>query len=205
MAPKSPSDIDALVEEARGQAGEVAALLGGLSDEAAHWRPDPTRWSVAGHVAHLAIINDAYLSAIASAVDRATSEGVRSEGPYRHPRIASWFARSMEPPPKRRLKTLRSMVPDPGVGPSEAGGDFARLQEKLIDLMEDARGLDLGRVRFGSPFLALLRFSLGTAFEMLLAHNRRHVWLAREVIGAPSFPDDGVNTGGADRAPDATS
>jgi hypothetical protein len=48
--------------------------------------------------------------------------------------------------------------------------------------------VEAGRVRFRSPFLALLRLSLGTGFAALSAHNRRHIWLAREVMAWPGFP-----------------
>jgi hypothetical protein len=191
MLPTSAEDTVALIEEARRQSAEVGQLLGSLSEGAARWRPDETRWSVTGHVAHLSVVNAAYLEAISEAIGRAAVDGPRGEGPYRHPRIAAWFVRSMEPPPRRRIRTFRSMIPDPGVSPSRAADDFDGLQTRMIDLLTRARGLDLGRVRFGSPFASLLRLSLGAGFALLLAHNRRHIWLAREVMALPGFPGPG--------------
>jgi len=189
MIPRTSADLDNLLAEAQRQSVEVAEILGGLSDEAALWRPDETRWSAAGHLAHVVIINTAYLGSVEAAIEAAVSAGgPRGDGPYRHPRVASWFAGSMEPPPKRRLKTFRDMVPDPGVSRAEASADFDRTQSRLLEAIERSRGLDLGRVRFRSPFLALLRFSLGSGFEMLLAHNRRHIWLVRELLATADFP-----------------
>jgi len=189
MIPRTSSDLDGLLAEAKGQNVEVAEILGALSDEAALWRSDEARWSAAGHIAHLVIINTAYLGPVESAIEAAVTAGApRSDGPYRHPSVASWFARSMEPPPKRRMKTFRAMVPDPGASRAEASGDFDRTQGRLVAAIERARGLDLGRVRFRSPFLSLLRFSLGSGFEMLLAHNRRHIWLVRELMATADFP-----------------
>ena len=189
MIPRTANDVDALLDEAARQRDELVDLFGRLPQATLSWRPDETRWSAGGHVAHLAIINEAYLGTIADAVARARAAGgPRGDGPYRHPRIATWFARSMEPPPKRRMKTFAGMVPDPGTTPEAALADFVRLQGRLAQLAEESRGLDLGRVRFGSPFLALLRFSLGTGFEMLLAHNRRHIWLVHELLAAPGAP-----------------
>jgi hypothetical protein len=54
--------------------------------------------------------------------------------------------------------------------------------------MDDAWGVDLGKARFSSPFLRVVRLSLGTGLSLLLAHNRRHVWLAREVMDWDGFP-----------------
>jgi hypothetical protein len=189
MIPRTSAGLDDLLAEAKRQNVEVAEILGALSDEDALWRPDETHWSAAGHIAHLVIINTAYLGPVESAIEAAvTVGGPRSDGPYRHPRMASWFAGSMEPPPKRRMKTFRAMVPDAGASRAEASADFDRIQGRLIGAIERARGLDLGRVRFRSPFLSLLRFSLGSGFEMLLAHNRRHIWLVRELLATTDFP-----------------
>ncbi len=184
------ADVDALMSEVSRQSAEVEGLFDGLSEEALLWRPDETRWSISGHVAHLGIVNGAYVSSVRTAVESARGRGgFEGDGPYRHPWITTRFAASLDAPPKRRLKTFRSMVPDPAANPSEALGTFTGLQHELADQMEAARGLDLGRVRFGSPFMALLRFSLGTGFATLLAHNRRHIWLVRETMARPGFPD----------------
>ena len=190
MIPRRAGDLDALLTEVVRQRDEVTDLFASLPADAARmWRPDEARWSATGHIAHLGIINEAYLGAIASVVEGARAAGgPMSDGPYRHPRIASWFVKTMEPPPKKRMKTFSRMVPDPGTTPEAALADFGRLQGRMAELIEASRGLDLGRVRFGSPFLSVLRFSLGTGFEMLLAHDRRHIWLVHELLALPGAP-----------------
>ncbi|MEQ9401904.1 MAG: DinB family protein [Longimicrobiales bacterium] len=184
--PVHAADLDALAGEARRQTEEVRTLFASLDPEARTWRPSPDRWSVAGHIAHMSLVNGPYVEAMAECSRRARSRGRTSDGPYRHPWLASWFARNMEPPPKQRVRTMGAMVPDPDVADPVA--DFAATQDALVSLFEEARGVDLGRARFASPFFRLLRLSLGTGFHTLLAHNRRHVWLAREVMAAEGFP-----------------
>lgn len=115
--------------------------------------------------------------------------GTPFSGRYRHPWATMRFAGIMEPPPRRRVRTFRTMVPDPETKGASAREDFCALQVRLVGLLERARGLDLGRVRFGSPFFRLLRFSLGTGFATILAHNRRHLWLIRELMQHPDFPE----------------
>lgn len=189
MIPREAQDLDALLAEIERQEHEVADLFRDVSAEGAVWRPDPTRWSMTGHVAHLGIVNDAYVGAIEEAVDRAREAGgPESTGPYRHPWISRRFARLMEPPPGLRVKTFRSMVPDTDIPPDEAVARFRRLLGRLAGTVERSRGLDLGAIRFSSPFFRLLRFSLGTGFETVLAHDRRHVWLIRELMDRDGFP-----------------
>jgi hypothetical protein len=58
----------------------------------------------------------------------------------------------------------------------------------LIDRVRRSSGLDLGRIKFRSPLIPLLRLSLGTWFQFLLAHERRHLWQARQVRQELRFP-----------------
>lgn len=189
MIPQVASDLDALATEAERQRQEVAALFSHQDREALHWRPEEAKWSMTGHLAHLGVLNEAYLATIADRIARARSAGgPSSEGPYRHPRLSSTFVRAMEPPPRRRVRTFRSMRPPPDPDEEVVRSTFDALQSMLGEQIEAARGLDLGRIRFGSPFSMLLRLSLGNALELVLAHNRRHVWLVRELMSTDSFP-----------------
>lgn len=185
--PLHASDLDGLVEEVGRQTAVVEDWWARHPEEVLRWRPGPDRWSVQGHVAHLVIINRAYVASMKACAEAARGRGRTGEGPYRHPWIASWFADAMEPPPKRRLKTMGGMTPDPEA--EHVLEDFRATQAGLRDVVVASRGLDLGRARFSSPFMKLLRLSLGTGFHTLLAHNRRHLWLAEEVMATEGFPD----------------
>jgi hypothetical protein len=197
MIPETSSELDALAIESGRQAEEVRELLGPLGAEELRWRPSESRWSVAGHVAHLCILNEAYLVVLDDRIRRARERGApMSEGPYRHPLLARWFVGTMEPPPRRRVKTARSMVPDPDVDVAGVLERFERGQRALMTALDGARGIDLGRARFSSPFLRVLRLSLGTGFELLLAHNRRHIWLIRETLAEEGFPLRGGGSSG---------
>lgn len=51
-----------------------------------------------------------------------------------------------------------------------------------------ARGHDINRVRFRSPFLPLLRFTVGTGLQVITRHNHRHLGQAERVRQSPEFP-----------------
>src|SRR5215469_8329081 len=44
------------------------------------------------------------------------------------------------------------------------------------------------RVRFWNPFLPGLRFTVGTGFEIIARHERRHLLQAERVLGSTNFP-----------------
>lgn len=189
MIPTRAGELDDLLAEIERQEHEVADLFQEVSAEAAVWSPDSDRWSMTGHLAHLCVVAEAYLGAIESAVEQAREAGgAESEGPYRHPWLSRRFARMMEPPPTLRVRTFGTMVPGADVAPEDAMERFRGLLRRLAAAVESARGLDLGKVRVPSPIFRLLRFSLGAAFEIVLAHDRRHVWLMREVMESEGFP-----------------
>jgi hypothetical protein len=65
---------------------------------------------------------------------------------------------------------------------------FSGWQDSLADRIRAADGLDLRRARQRSPILPVLKWSLGTMFALVLAHERRHIWQARQVRNSKAFP-----------------
>ena len=65
---------------------------------------------------------------------------------------------------------------------------FRAYQVQFIDRLRQANGLDLARARVSSPVSKWLRLSLGSGFALMAAHERRHLWQAREISETPGFP-----------------
>ena len=55
-------------------------------------------------------------------------------------------------------------------------------------VLRKAAGIDLNGTRFVNPFLSLIRFSMGSGFQIIAAHERRHLWQAKQVRGRAGFP-----------------
>ena len=186
MIPTSTSDVPKLIKSLQEQTVEVEEIFSAYSPDQLLWRPNEQKWSVAGHVAHMCIVNESYIEAMQTCVMK--NKRRKSDGPYKHPWFGRWFAGQMEPPPKMRMKTAKEMKPDPTLESPDVLERFLRVQGDISQVAADAKGLDLGKARFSSPFMKLLRFSMGTGLGTLDAHNRRHIWLAREVIDWDGFP-----------------
>ena len=90
-----------------------------------------------------------------------------------------WF---LEPPIRQRVKTTAPFVPRSVRAKAEAFGEFAGLQEKLAEALAGARGLNLSKVKVVSPFDKRVRFNIYSAFRILVAHQRRHLWQAEQAI-----------------------
>ena len=121
-----------------------------------------------------------YLPVFTAAIARAGDAGRGHAGePFRLGIVGRWMVGSMEPPVRRRMRAPRVIAPAGGVALAEAVTDFVDSQRELRRCVGSAAGLDLGGVRIRSPLAPILRMRLGTAFALVAAHQRRHLWQAR--------------------------
>lgn len=186
-------ELAASREELRDAGREARELAGGLDRRQMWWRPGPDRWSVAECLDHLVRTGDAYLEAFDGAIEDGRRRGLEAGASYRPSLVGRWLPRLLEPPPRLRVPApLRIRPRRPGTG--TGGGDddplasFLALRGRFAGRLEAADGLDLGRIRLASPFFSWLRFDLGSAFRIVAAHERRHLWQAGRVLEAEGFP-----------------
>lgn len=163
-------------------------LLDGLSEVQLNWRPDRGRWSIAQNLTHLTVLGRLYLPQVDSAIRQAREHGWRRPGPYRYGPFGNWLVRFMEPPVVRRIRAPRMFKPQPVQPLADVESAFLELQGELEARVRQAAGLDLRRAKVATVITSLVRISLGQAFQALLAHERRHLWQARQVRGGAGFP-----------------
>ena len=147
-------------------------------------RPDPTSWSAAECLSHLSISTGLFLPTLQKAIDDARKRGVTPKGTPKMDiigRVLRWF---LEPPIRQRVKTAPPFVPRSVRAKAEAFGEFASLQSKLTEVLNAARNIDLGRVKVVSPFDKRVKYNLYSAFRILVAHQRRHLWQAEQAVAA---------------------
>jgi DinB superfamily len=146
-------------------------------------RPNTSSWSAAECISHLSISTEMFLPVLQSAMDDARKRGFLAK--KRPPkmdllgRILRWF---LEPPIRRRVKTTAPFVPRSVRAKAEAFGEFASLQSKLAEQLTAARAIDVSRVKIVSPFDKRVRYNLFSAFRIVVAHQRRHLWQAEQAV-----------------------
>jgi hypothetical protein len=168
------------------------AVCAGLSESQFNWRPGEGRWSIAECIVHL----NKSVAATLPAFDRAIAEGrakgrlAKSDAPSRYGWFSRWMIGSMEPPPKRRMKTFPIFaVPVGGThSMTTVLPEFVAVRDQLAERVRRAEGLDLQGNRTVSPVTRLLRMPLGAYLRFVVAHDRRHLWQARQVRNALSAP-----------------
>jgi hypothetical protein len=169
----TPDDYDA---ELRAASADARALVDGLGTADGVRRPAPDQWSVADCLAHLAATTRVYLPVLDAAIAKGRAAGRTSAAPFRPGLVSRWIVRGMDAPPRRTFRAPRAIVPPAGVTLAAALADFEATQAELRARVAASRGLDLGAIRLRSPLAPLLSLRLGTAFGLLAAHQRRHLW-----------------------------
>jgi hypothetical protein len=158
--------------------------FGALTVEQLNWKPNAQTWSIAQILDHLIVTNGTYYPVIRQ---------IRANT-YRMPWIGKWgfmtrfFGKfildSVQPDRRRKMKTFPMWEPSA----SELGGDiverFGKHQAGLKQLIEDSRDLVEKGVVISSPANRNIVYKLDAAFDIIVAHERRHFEQAREVFGA---------------------
>ena len=166
----------------------VHDLADGLSEAQLLWRPAPQSWSIAECLHHLNASLTLY-----SSVMRMTYERERQNAPLPPPAfrvgfIARKFISYLNPPYRLKSKAKGSLVPPARLQPLVVLEEFVRSREELLQFAREACRVDMSSIRFASPLASILKLSLPEAFLIMLAHDRRHVWQARNVRKHPEFP-----------------
>ena len=184
------------VDDLRRQFEQISAdadvLVTPLSDHQFNWRPASASWSVAECIEHLNVTARIYLPALDEGIASAIRAGVYGNGPYTYNVLGRLMVRSMEPPPLFRFKAPVIFAPPAAAQPQRARGEimagFRGYQVQYIDRLRQANGVDLAKAKVVSPVNRFLHISLGSGFALQIAHERRHLWQARQLLARPDFP-----------------
>jgi len=158
----------------------AARLVAGLDDAAFQTRPHPESWSVGECLTHLNLMDEAMLPRIDAAVLEGQSNGADPARRYRRDPVGWILSWALEPPNRVKTRTAPQFVPTGGGSPEAVLSRFVDLKAHLRDRLEAASGLDLNRLRVRSPVDERIAYNLYSAFCVIAAHERRHLWQAEQ-------------------------
>jgi len=180
-----PDDLQAVLHALDDADGEARRLVTGLSNADLNWQPNQgTGWSVAQCLDHLAQCNKIYVEALREAARQSSPATCPRRGPIKPGWLGRWFISEMEPPPKRKIKAQKKVMPISEQNGAEVLKAFIAAHDEVRSLVGESRDLDLNRIRFRNPFLRILPWTIGTGLLVIGAHDRRHLWQAQQAVQA---------------------
>ena len=165
---------------------DARQLVEGLTEDQFAWQPAPNRWSIAQCLEHLNATARNYFPLINNTINNARPNGLLGPGPYRHGWLGRIYARTVLPP--LRVPSPRRFIPPPDRPMSEIWPSFLNFQDRLQELIRHAQGVDLGRATVPSPVTSLIKITLGSTLAIVVGHEERHLWQARQIRDAEGFP-----------------
>lgn len=151
-----------------------------LSENELNWKPNEKTWSVAQNMHHLIKVNETYYPII---------QGVH-EGKYELPWIGKiqfmvnffgkFILKSVQPDRKTKMKTFPLWEPSV-INIDSILEKFARHQAELKTIMQSCDDLIVMGIVISSPANKHIVYTLATAFDIITAHEWRHLEQAKEV------------------------
>lgn len=142
-----------LIDQLQDIRRRASALVSDLTPQQLLRRPKPTKWSNAECLSHLNVIAAAYQPFIDDAIRKGRARKMVAEGPFSlgpMGRLLTWIA---EPPPKFRMRAPKKILPQSSItDPAEVVAEFMRVQDEWQRQIRESEGLDLKRIKCGSPF-----------------------------------------------------
>lgn len=176
-----PASLQTLIEAVDAVERDAASLIDGLSDADVNRQPAPGSWSIAQNLHHIAVTNEFYLRGF---VERVREAHQAQGGPFNglSPSwVGRWFVRSLEPPPKFKVKTFPSVVPAERFDRDALLPVLTASHAGYRALVEASATVDVNRIIVRNPFQRQLRMRLSTILLVIPAHGRRHIWQTQNV------------------------
>ncbi len=174
------------IEQLTASDRQATAVALGLDAEQLNLPPAPGSWSVGQCLEHLFNANEVYLPPMTQALEGQSPSSVDEVTP-------GWFGRYfirtyIDPTTqKARAKAPGKIRPAPRVD-ADVLDKFLRSNVAARDLVRRASAFDVNRIRFKNPFVAGIRFTVGTGIEIIWRHQRRHLLQAERARAAAGFP-----------------
>ena len=170
-----------LIDELESMDRRATALARGLSAAQLNWTVTEGSWSVGQCLQHLLSANEVYLPPITDSLENQPRSSIQDITPGWFGR---WFIRNYIAPSAQTKHARAPKKIAPVLSRVEPAilERFLKGNRDMRELVARASGYDVNRLRFRNPFIPLIRFTVGTGFEITSKHEDRHLLQAERVV-----------------------
>jgi hypothetical protein len=180
--PYADAQIDSLLQELRETRARAEAIFNSRKPAELLRRPEEKRWSAAQSLEHLNITNRAYLPRLSEVIRILREKNLVSHGSFRMDWNARLLKYWLEPPSRLRLPTGAAFQPGSPQDPAAVLSAFQSIGQEVEEELAAARTLALDAEKIRSPFSENMKYNVYSAFTLIAAHNRRHLWQAGNAL-----------------------
>jgi DinB superfamily len=152
-----------------------------LSGEQLNHKPNSSTWSIGQVIDHIIKVNRTYYSVI----EQLRAGTYRTPWTARLPFLVNWFGdfvlKAVEPERKKKIKTFPVWEPEQSEVRADIMSHFAEHQTELANLIVTCSDLVQAETVISSPANRFIVYKIGRAFDIMVAHEERHLNQAKEV------------------------
>ena len=151
-------------------------------------QPSSGSWSAMQCLGHLNAYGRYYLPAIERAIDMARLKHQPAAETFTPGWLGDYFTKLMLPGENgtavKKMKAPKDYTITNEGNSDEIIAEFINQQETLLVLLQQARYINLNKIRIPVSIAKFIKLKLGDIFMFLIAHHLRHVKQAERAIGA---------------------
>lgn len=144
----------------------------------------PEKWSANQCLQHLNSYGNYYLPAIKIAI--VNTKNKQANATFKSGWLGNYFTNVMQPKADgslpKKMQSPKNHQPQNNAESHFVIAEFIEQQEQLLQLLEEAKQLDLNAIKVPISIAPFIKLKLGDVFMFLVAHNQRHVLQAERAI-----------------------
>ena len=152
-----------------------------LGPKLLYTRPHPDQWSLSEILAHLIVINESYFPSFKALKAGTYKSPLLSKMGFIGSLMGKEILKSVQPQTQKKIKTFPIWDPEQLEESSDILNRFLQHQKELIQEFEACASLLPQNPVLYSPASKMIFYHLGTAFEIILSHEKRHLLQAERL------------------------
>lgn len=142
-------------------------------------QPAPGKWSVLQCLEHLNSYGDYYIPELKDAISRGEERELRAKPVFKSGWLGNYFTSQMKPKESGELpgkmQSPKDHRPAEQQDPAIVLERFFYQQEQLLQLLDRAQKVDIGKLRVPISLTRFIKLTVGDTFRFLIAHEQRHI------------------------------
>lgn len=159
-----------------------------FSDYQINWKPEPKRWSIAECINHLSVTNKLYYNEMTAQFATKQIRCDCSSTPVKHKFFSKLIIKSVDPSNLKKVKTFKVFMPSASKYSKSVFDEFIEVQEKLINLINSFKELNLNKYIMASPAAKFIKENFSDVLEIIRLHDRKHLIQAQNIFNHKNFP-----------------
>lgn len=160
---------------------DFAKSLRNQSNETVNFRTSENSWNILECLEHLNFYGNFYLQEIKNRMKESQFSANRPD--FKSGLLGNYFANMMLPEEKlNKMKTMKVSDPIHRLLDRSVIDEFISQQNKMLELLEQAKTVDLEKTKTSISISKLIKLKLGDTFRFVIYHNLRHINQAESIL-----------------------